>query len=73
MPWSMLAAAISRSTPSGTGTTRSAAITTCSAYPVWGVIAQATRSPTETPSTPAPTAETVPAPSLPATKGSGRG
>ena len=64
----MAAAATSRSTPSGTGTTRCAGLlTTVDSLPLdWH---QATRSPTETSVTPAPTAVTVPAPSSPRTNG----
>ena len=70
MPWSMAAAATSSSTPSGTGT-----------RDVGGPVdhgagrtepgPHATRSPTATSSTPAPTAVTVPAPSEQETNGVG--
>ena len=68
----MAAAATSRSTASGTGTTRRAGLlTTVDSLPdAWH---HATRSPTATSETPGPTAVTVPAPSSPRTNGVGTG
>ncbi len=64
----MTAAAVSRSTPSGTGTTADAGSTAWRAA-LPSVCGQATRSPSRTPSTPGPTERTVPAASLPPTNG----
>jgi hypothetical protein len=70
MPCSITAAATSRSTPPGTGTSRATGRFASSAYPPPSTMAQATRSPTDRSATSAPTSATVPAPSEPATNGS---
>jgi hypothetical protein len=72
MPCSSTAAAVSSSTPPGTGTTRAAGTTALVAYAP-GRIAQATRSPAAMPTTPSPTAATVPAASVPSWSGSSPG
>src|SRR3972149_3183951 len=64
MPWSMTAAAVRASIPSGTLTTRAAGATANSAYAP-GTPGQATRSPTATPVTSGPPPATPPAPSAP--------
>ena len=70
MPWSRTAAASSLDVPSGTGTATAASTTARSAYEPCAAV-QATRSPTDTPSTSGPSAATAPAPSTPATWGGG--
>ena len=64
----MTAAAVSRSTPSGTSTSPDAG-SAANAAALPSACGQATRSPAWKPSTPSPTATTVPAPSLPLTNG----
>ena len=70
MPWSIIAAAWRESMPAGTSTTLSAGIRRSSAYEPTGGAAYATRSPTDSESTPSPTASTTPAPSIPGENGS---
>ena len=64
------AAACRASTPSGTADTEAAATTTCSAKAPTIVLPKTLR-PTSNPSTPSPRSTTVPANSLPGTKGGG--